>query len=81
MLTVPSKLATHYSVQVAHHVGHFRPHRMDGVQRCYKCSVISVYVCLLDTTASPIQWQMPFGLWTRVVSSNRVLCEDPVTLE
>jgi len=44
---------------------------------CYRCSVVCLCVCLLDTTVSLTKTaeaiEMPFGLWTRVGLGNHVL--------
>jgi len=49
--------------------------------RCYRCSVVCVCVCLLDTSVSPAKTAEPvemlFGLWTRVGRKNHVFCGGP----
>jgi len=61
---------------VAHdiHVIIIRPHRMHRVHKdavyCYRCSVIALCVCLLDTTVSPTRTDEPIELWTRLGSRN-----------
>jgi len=59
-----------------------RTERMHRMQRCcYRCSVVYVSVCLLDTntscakTAEPIEMQ--FGKWTQVGRRNYVLGGGP----
>jgi len=56
-----------------------RPHRSTkyvDATYCYKrSSVVSVTIMRTAKTAEPIE--MPFGVWTRVGSGNRVLDGDP----
>jgi len=68
-------------------LGHFLGHTgcTDAACCCYRCSVISLSVCLsvslLDTTVSRTKMaepvEMPFRLWTRVELRNHVGGSDP----